>query len=386
MEIENHIRVFVKSLSFWVAIVASTVASSLLVLLLGSGKATKIVGADNTNVRTLYYHIVSNIDGKKASSDNIVLYNPLNNVSKKDRIQQLAEELTLVSSYNPQVIVFDYILTDTASYAPNSKQALVDAIQNCVDAGIVFIATEVKDNQKGSEFPPEKSYFQEPPYSLAVESGNTLTSFHKLDHVLSDGNLPWVPIVVSKHVLSRPVRPDSYYQRRYINFSPGRIKTAHSAHQEGDLVKMISSKIVIFSDFTRGDDMHELLTFPIKGIVNDGSDIRIRASGAELLWYSIRDELENKWDVEVPFLWVFLFTIIYTGIFFVWSYRIFSSGKRKGTNKLLTALYLFLLFISFDIFALGIWGAILMCFHWVFPLAIPAISLVFINLCNPIFE
>lgn len=377
---------FIKSNSFWTAVLVSTIVSGLLVLILGSNAATKIVGADNTSVRTLYYHVISKMDLPKEKSDEIALYNPFHKVYETDRLLQLAKELSLVAKFEPKVIVFDYILTDTLSYSPEARQAIVDAIQACLDTGIVFIATEVKNESNVSEYLSSNSFFQDPPYSLKVESGNALTDFNRLSNVSTEGESLWVPIVVSKHLLNRPFRPKSFYENRYLSFSPGLISPTHNENEEQDLRRRLTSKVVIFSDYTLGDDMHELLPFPIKGITLGLSDSKTRVSGAELLWYSVRDELEDKWDVTVSRVWVILFSFILTCFYFLLRFYIQFEGKRCGRKVLCISFKGFVYFIIFELFILSIWGFILMCFHWVFPLAMPAICLVLVEPFTPLFE
>lgn len=380
------IQQIVKSKHFWLALIVSTAISAVLVRALGTEAATKIVGADNTNVRTLYYHIVANIEDNEEDSDELVLYNPFISTYRTDRIKQLAEELSIVSNYSPNVIVFDYILTDTLSYNPESKLALIDAIQHCIDAGIVFIATEVMDASDENRIRSERSFFQGPPYFLSVESGNSFTSFDRLKNVSADGELPWIPIVVSRHILSRPPHADAFYNRRYINFSPGRISTANSCMDQHMLSERLSSKVVVFSDYTLADDMHELLHFPIRGVVEGDSNIKSRVSGAELLWYSIRDELEDKWDVRVHWSLVLFFTLVFSFFYFVSLGKIKYCSKIKSRRPIGHSMRSFLLFALFELFILGIWGSILMAFHWVFPLAMPAISLVILNMFDKVLD
>lgn len=383
-------------LYFLLAALLSTAVSTLLVCFFGGFASTKAMGADNSDVRSIYYHTIANVELKPELCDRLVLYNPLVHASEEDKCLQLAQGLSIVAEHHPQMVVFDYILHDTTSFSSSSRNRLVEAIQACVDSGIVFIASEVRDIESGNDFMKfgsERSFFLEPPYSLDVESANALTMFDKLDKVYSDSSLLWLPIAVSRHLPDCPDRPASFYKNRYLSFAPGVITTAHRGHTENDLDALISSKIVLFSDYNQGDDMHELLSFPVRGIPDaDGeSNKKVLVSGAELLWYSIRDELDNKWDVEIPLIYTFIVTFLITFLYFCCLWRIklkfaIWGSDGKLSKKLLESLSCFAHFGLYEILLLPLLGVILMHSHLVLPVAIPAISLVIVNLCDPLWE
>lgn len=381
------------------AALLSAALSMVLVRCIGESVSSKILGADNSDIRSIYYHSIAESDNVKDSYDQLVVYNPITNHPGRDKLVQLADELRNVSKYHPRIIVFDYILVDTASYSTSAKIQMLDAIKECLDSGIVFIAAEEKYVDPHSNIAiHNSSFFVNPPYFLNVERGNTATMFNRvLDNSNSDDDVLWMPLVVSKHAKGIEQHPASFYNQRYINFSPGHIEIAFNGHPDNYLRKKISSKIVIFSSYTAVDDMH-VLPFPVKTIPEGDIDYNYRISGAELLWYTIRDEIYDKWDVKASFSLILLLSFLCTFFYcilrkffycklrkffyFILKRRIFVSNKCRQLGES---------FVSFFAFMLGILVLILVCYllmscwHLVFPIPFATVSLVIVNLFEPLW-
>ena len=358
----------------WLLIVKATFVAFLFVSVLGPVVATKFFGVDDINVRRIYYHAINNENsrsfGQKATNvDNKkspiipVIYDPFINSNEPDRLKRIANELNIVASYKPGIIIFDYVFSDTTSYSNEAKKLMVSAVKACLDSGIVFI-TDVIENE-------DSSFFQKAPYSLDVLSGSSVTPFSKLNNVVEDNKLKWIPIVVSDTFFNRASRDSRFYQKRYMNFDPSeRMETANSSgYNSVELQRLLCSKIVIFSDYSSGDDMHELLSFPIIGV----DSVKKVPSGAELLWYAVRDELNDFWDVELATYWSLLVSVILSFL-----YLLTQTLIRRRYDK-----YAFLLLIHLFVYMsfLAIIGYFFMRIgHYVLQLAIPAISLVLIDI------
>jgi len=366
------------------AALLSTFLSMLLVRCTGEYAASKILGADNSDIRSLYYHTIAKVDEDKDSYDKLVLYNPITNLPNRDRITQLADELRNVCKYHPSIIVFDYILADTASYSLSSSFQIVDAIQACLDSGIIFIAAEEKytDTYLNKAI-HNSSFFVKPPYSLKVERGNTATIFNKALDKTSDDDILWMPLVVSSQLNESQPHPASFYSQRYLSFAPGQIETAFNGHPEDYLRKKISSKIVIFSSHTAADDIHEL-PFPVKTIPDGDIDYSIQISGAEMLWYSIRDEIYDKWDRKAPRIVVFIITLLLTCLYCLLRRMCACTSVDSLLTRIKNS------FCSFLLFIIVIALLLILCFfmmsrHIVFPITVTTVSLVFVNLLEPLW-
>lgn len=387
INIKERARAMIKLLKQLLPVaLMSTVLSMGLVRCVGEFATSKILGSDNSDVRSVYYHSIAQLDITKDSFDQLVIYNPITNLPNRDKLTQLADELRNVSKYRPSLIVFDYILADTASYSLTGSHQIVEAIQACLDSGIVFIAAEEKyTDPHSNKTINNSSFFVKTPYVLNVERGNTATMFNKaLNRIYSDDIL-WMPLVVASHVKGTESHPSSFYDHRYISFEPGQIETAFNGHPADYLRKRITSKIVIFSSHTASDDVHEL-PFPVKTIPDGDIDYNYQISGAELLWYSVRDEIYGKWDKKASVFLVFFVTLLltYMYIYCIFKWKCSYANKDSLCHRFIESIVSFLIFLA-AIAILLILCLLMMSWHIVFPVAVTTTSLVIVNLFEPLW-
>ena len=356
----------------------SVLASLVFVSLLQDTSASIIVGADNFDVRHLYY----NTDADKSSGpqcEDVIIYDPFQKTIVSDTRLRLAEELLYISEFKPKVIVFDHILPYASE--GESDSILVDAIRQCLAQDIVFIAPRVR-RPKGEIV---RNFFDYPQYSLDLILGDFYIPIDRIVEGFPEELPPqdscalWIPELVYR-LVKGATHTEDYYRNKYLNFdAPKRIPYYYhdsfsGDNDESELQKHISGRIVVFSAYSAGDDLHNL-EFAIQGVANTEQErIKTIVSGAELLWYSIRDALTENWDKQLHLVWVLIISLILT---FIYCCCIHFPFKRAP--DLFQSIWNFFVFVAITIVIMPLVGYGLMHLHIVLPMAIPAISLVFLN-------
>jgi len=356
----------------------SVLISYLLVLCLSETSASIIVGADSFDARHLYYNL--NADQCRGPlCDEVIIYDPFNRTIVSDMRLRLAEELLYISKFKPKAIVFDHLLP----YVSNreSDSILVAAVRQCLAQDIVFITPQVRV-QNGVVL---KNFFDSPQYSLNLIPGDFYVPIDRIGEyskelLLQQNDVLWVPELV--YSLDKGhAHPDDFYRNKYINFdAPPRIQYYYRDFFSENIgtiepVKQISGRIVLFSAYSAGDDLHDL-KFAIRGVGETEQEvIKTKVSGAELLWYSVRDALKDNWDTQLHICWVLVISWILTCLYCCCIRCLY----RRRWSALCKSILVFIVFVAMTIIVLPIVGGILMCYHLVLPMAIPAISLVLLN-------
>ncbi|MCR5018981.1 MAG: hypothetical protein K6A64_09300 [Bacteroidales bacterium] len=357
--------------------VVSVLLSYGLVWFLTETSASILVGADNFDARALYYRTTAK-ESRGIQCDSVIIYDPFCESVVTDTRRKLAEELLFVSGFKPRIIVFDHILPHLSH--TQSDTLLATAIRACLDSGIAVIVPESQTSLGAVQ----KNYFLDPQFSLQVISGNPFIPVESIGEWYSNKKSvnSWIPVAVDSLVNHRSYDP-GFFKDKYLNFdSPKRIQYLYRNRFDSQADSLfryfIQSRIVIFSAYSAGDDIHTL-PFEIQGIAKtDEERVKKAVSGAELLWYAIRDVLCHQWDKQLPTGWILVISLLLTLVYNLIVVLCFARCRKlKGfLNKIVE----FVLFIIFTIIILTILGRILMHFHWILPMAYPAISLVFCNI------
>lgn len=390
----------------WRALGTSILAVAFSLLLVHACEdrtASILVGADDFDVRSQYYNaIVDYCRGPQC--DSVIIYDPFYNTIVTDTRRQLADELRFVAQFKPKIIIFDHIHPISSHTASDSL--LIDAIGACLDSNIVFVVPE--SYSSGANV--NKNFFHDQPFSTSLVSGSPYIPINRIgesgliDFEQGGKTLPWIPELVYS-LLKIGNHSGDYYVNKYLSFeSSERIPYYHrgffSKPESGpELVRLIQSNIVIFSAYSLGDDMH-IMPFYIRGVSETEEGLKkLEVGGAELMWYAIRDELCDYYDKRLPLPWVVLISIMVSFLYsfhllkskriifvllskliaFLYSIHLLKCKRRINIHPAFSRFFDFLFFAFISLIVLSIIGGILMYYHWVLPMAIPAISIV---LCN----
>ena len=339
------------------------IATSLLMLLFNTGIATTFMGVGNYDARKLYYSTYSSSRQSRIEADSVVIYAPYYE-TPQDKREVIAKELEYISGFHPKAIVFDYVFKHY-SYTDTSDSFLVASLQHCLDSGIFIAAPYAPD------LPVKENFFHE---SLDIPKG-MIEIPAGLVGDLDSQKVRWMP-----NLVTGLTKNSVFYKGRSINFeSPDKISAVNSSDYDPEvLAQSLKGKYVIFSDYTDRGDYHSL-PFEVKTLhIKDNKPVYGNTiSGAEALWYAMRSQVYDYWDVSVHPVISILIALLLAIVYLL----ILDSIHKDIKHLILRNVVSFVVFIALEVIFIPCIGLALMrCGHRVLALSYPSVILVFVNL------